>query len=81
MRNSTRMMIGTKPTCTPNSVFRPEGREAVICLGSGSLHSSSGLPGVRVAWLATRGAILDPTPYLALLRVGFALPPPLPEMR
>src|SRR5436190_6887120 len=54
-----------------------------IHLGRRSLGASSNQPG-REAWKRTLWRELPRPhahPYLVLLRVGFALPPPLPEAR
>ena len=49
-------------------------RGGIICLGRGSLRTSSGLPG-------TRSGRAAPRPCLASLRMGFAMRPLLPAAR
>ena len=64
----------------PSSVFKTTSNDAVrrriIYLGRQLLDVSSSLPGTRDAERPWRGPRL--VPYLALLRVGFALPRLLP---
>lgn len=70
-----------KCVCTPNSVFSAETKEAAIYLGARSLAPSSGLPDVVLPVKGGGAGSSMPTSYLALLRVGFALPFRLPGTR
>jgi hypothetical protein len=61
-------------------VLSPLARRRIISLGPSLPTASSGLPGTfRRLSPSWSGPLL--VPYLALLRVGFAVPPPLPEAR
>ncbi len=55
-------------------VLSPPGRRGIISLGSASLRTSSSRPGTQMERAA-------PRPCLTLLRVGFAMRPPLPSAR
>src|SRR6266540_1385050 len=64
--------------CKPNSVTRSPGL-AIIPLVPRSPPGSSSRPGdgpLEAGW-----DVRPPSPYLALLRMGFTVPPPLPEGR
>ena len=63
----------------PNSVPRPEGEAAIIPLGPRSPSGSSSRPGDSSREVRRDGRPLSP--YLALLRMGFTVPPPLPAER
>src|SRR5690606_32222856 len=56
---------------------RPARRRRTIYLGRRSPAASSGLPGTPATWWSQRRGPRH-RPCLALLRVGFTVPPPLP---
>ncbi len=66
----------------PGSVIVPRGTGTIIPLGLASPQGSSSLPGRRAGRaLYCAREQQHVLPYLALLRVGFSLPLPLPEAR